>query len=57
MLCDGLFRQALEPVDRALKDSKLDKGSIAEVILVGGSTRIPKIQKMLGDYFNGNSRL
>lgn len=53
MLCDRLFRDALEPVEKVLRDSKLDKGKIDEVILVGGSTRIPKIQKMLSDFFNG----
>jgi len=53
MLCDGLFRDALKPVEDVLRDSKLDKGSIDEVILVGGSTRIPKIQTMLSSFFNG----
>lgn len=52
-LCMDLFRSTLEPVERALKDAKLDKGSIHDVVLVGGSTRIPKIQKLLKDYFNG----
>ncbi|GFV25571.1 heat shock protein 70 2 [Trichonephila clavipes] len=46
-LCMDLFRSTLEPVERALKDAKMDKGSIHDVVLVGGSTRIPKIQKML----------
>lgn len=48
-----LFRKTLEPVEKALSDAKLDKGQIDEIVLVGGSTRIPKIQKMLTDYFNG----
>ncbi|CAL1296510.1 unnamed protein product [Larinioides sclopetarius] len=52
-LCMDLFRSTLEPVERALKDAKLDKSSIHDVVLVGGSTRIPKIQKMLRDFFNG----
>lgn len=52
-LCMDLFRSTLEPVERALKDAKLDKSSIHDVVLVGGSTRIPKIQKMLKDFFNG----
>jgi len=43
----------LEPVETALRDAKLDKGRIDEVVLVGGSTRIPKIQKLLSDFFNG----
>ncbi|KAG8197894.1 hypothetical protein JTE90_020273 [Oedothorax gibbosus] len=52
-LCMDLFRSTLEPVERALKDAKLDKRSIHDVVLVGGSTRIPKIQKLLKDFFNG----
>ncbi|KAF1761568.1 hypothetical protein GCK72_009824 [Caenorhabditis remanei] len=52
-LCADLFRKTLEPVEKALRDSKLDKSKIDEVVLVGGSTRVPKIQKMLKDFFNG----
>lgn len=52
-LCSDLFRSTLEPVERALCDAKLDKGRIHEVVLVGGSTRIPKIQKLLQDFMNG----
>ena len=48
-----LFRGTLEPVEKALRDSKLDKSSINEIVLVGGSTRIPKIQKLLQDFFSG----
>lgn len=48
-----LFRGTLEPVEKALRDSKFDKGQIHEIVLVGGSTRIPKIQKLLQDFFNG----
>jgi len=48
-----LFRSCLDPVDKVLKDSKLDKRSIDEVVLVGGSTRIPKVQQMIKAYFNG----
>jgi len=43
----------LEPVDKVLKDSKIDKKSINEVVLVGGSTRIPKVQQLIKSYFNG----
>lgn len=50
-----LFRQTLQPVERALTDAKLDKASINEVVLVGGSTRIPKVQKLLQDFFCGKS--
>ena len=52
-LCSDLFRLCLEPVEKALRDAKMDKSSIHEVVLVGGSTRVPRIQKMLQDFFNG----
>merc|ERR1712033_17661 len=52
-LCADLFRGTLEPVEKALRDAKMDKSSIHDVVLVGGSTRIPKIQKLLQDFFNG----
>jgi len=48
-----LFRGTLEPVEKALRDSKLDKGGVHDIVLVGGSTRIPKVQKLLQDFFNG----
>lgn len=48
-----LFRSTLEPVEKALRDAKMDKSQIHDIVLVGGSTRIPKIQKMLQDFFNG----
>jgi heat shock protein 1/8 len=48
-----LFRQTLEPVEKALRDAKMDKSSIHDIVLVGGSTRIPKVQKLLQDFFNG----
>merc|ERR1712113_1082011 len=52
-LCSDLFKGTLEPVEKAMRDAKLDKSSINDVVLVGGSTRIPKIQKLLMDFFNG----
>merc|ERR1712198_177605 len=52
-LCSDLFKGTLEPVEKALQDAKLDKSSIDDIVLVGGSTRIPKIQKLLQDFFNG----
>ncbi|XP_067426383.1 heat shock 70 kDa protein 1 [Thunnus thynnus] len=52
-LCSDLFRGTLEPVEKALRDAKMDKGQIHDIVLVGGSTRIPKIQKLLQDFFNG----
>uniref|UniRef100_A0A8C7XU73 Heat shock cognate 70 n=1 Tax=Oryzias sinensis TaxID=183150 RepID=A0A8C7XU73_9TELE len=48
-----LFRGTIEPVEKALRDAKMDKSQIHDVVLVGGSTRIPKIQKLLQDLFNG----
>lgn len=52
-LCNDLFRSTIEPVQQVLKDSGLDKRSIHEIVLVGGSTRIPKIQQLLSSFFNG----
>ena len=46
-LCSDLFKGTLEPVEKAMRDAKLDKSSIHDLVLVGGSTRIPKIQKLL----------
>ncbi|KAK6795600.1 hypothetical protein RDI58_009054 [Solanum bulbocastanum] len=48
-----LFRKCMEPVEKCLKDAKIDKGHIHDVVLVGGSTRIPKVQQLLQDFFNG----
>lgn len=50
---DEFFQQTIAVVERALISAKVDKKKIDDVVLVGGSTRIPKIQKMLSDYFNG----
>lgn len=52
-LCADLFRSTLEPVEKALRDAKMDKAHVHSIVLVGGSTRIPKIQKLLQDFFNG----
>ena len=52
-LCADLFRGTLDPVEKALRDAKMDKSAIDDVVLVGGSTRIPKVQKLLSDFFNG----
>lgn len=52
-LCADLFRATLEPVDQVIQDSGLDKSQIHEIVLVGGSTRIPKIQEQLSNYFGG----
>ncbi|GBO10625.1 Heat shock protein cognate 4 [Araneus ventricosus] len=48
-----LFRSTLEPVGKALRDARLDKAQVHDIVLVGGSTRIPKIQKLLQNFFNG----
>ncbi len=47
------FRKCMEPVEQVLRDAKISKAQVDEVVLVGGSTRIPKIQSMLSEYFNG----
>ena len=52
-LCMDLFRNTIDPVDRVIRDSKISKGDIHEIVLVGGSTRIPKVCSMLMEYFNG----
>ena len=54
-LCSDLFRATLEPVEKALNDAKMDKKSIHDIVLVGGSTRIPKIQSLLQNFFNGKA--
>lgn len=52
-LCGHLFRQCISPIDKLLVDAKLSKQEINEIVLVGGSTRIPALQKMLSEYFGG----
>ncbi|OXH02929.1 hypothetical protein J010_05925, partial [Cryptococcus neoformans] len=52
-LCQDLFRSTMDPVEKVLRDSKIDKSSVNEIVLVGGSTRIPKIQKLVSDMFSG----
>ena len=52
-LCADLFRKTMNPVEDALKQSKLSKSAIDEIVLVGGSTRVPKIQELLTTLFNG----
>merc|ERR1711959_885132 len=49
----GLFRKTMEPVEKVLRDAKISKKDVDEVVLVGGSTRIPKIQSLLQQFFNG----
>ena len=52
-LCLDLFKSTLVPVEKAISDAGLVKNDIDEIVLVGGSTRIPKVQKIISDYFNG----
>ena len=52
-LCADLFRGTLDPVEKSLRDAKMDKATVHNIVLVGGSTRIPRIQKLLQDFFNG----
>ena len=54
-LCGPLFRSTLLPVEQVLRDAKLDKASVHDLVLVGGSTRIPYIQRLLSDYFQGKA--
>merc|ERR1712070_1250757 len=52
-LCMDYFKKCMEPCEKVLRDSKISKNEVHEVVLVGGSTRIPKVQNMLSDFFNG----
>lgn len=52
-LCIDIFQRTMAPVDQVLKDSGLSKDKVDEIVLVGGSTRIPKIRELLTNYFNG----
>jgi len=52
-LCMNLFQKCIDPVSKVLRDSGVSKNSVDEIVLVGGSTRIPKIQELLKNYFNG----
>ena len=52
-LCGDLFRSTLAPVERVLTDAKMDKRQVHDVVLVGGSTRIPKVQQLVSDFFGG----
>jgi len=52
-LCESFFRRTIAPLDNLLRDAKLDKSQIHEIIMVGGSSRIPRVRQLLSDYFNG----
>jgi len=52
-LNEDLFKKTLGPVEKVMKDADLKKSEVDEIVLVGGSTRIPKVQQLIKDYFNG----
>lgn len=52
-MCESFFRRTVAPLDGLLRDAKLDKSQIHEIIMVGGSSRIPKIRELVSSYFNG----
>lgn len=52
-LCDPIFRRCMEPIEQVLRDAKMSKDQINEIVMVGGSSRIPRIRQMLSDFFNG----
>ena len=52
-LCMDYFKKCMDPCEKVLRDSKIAKNQVHEVVLVGGSTRIPKVQNMLSEFFNG----
>ena len=52
-LCQDLFQSTLDPIKKVLRDSKTDKANVDEIVLVGGSTRIPRIAKLVSDFFDG----
>lgn len=54
-LCEDMFKSTMEPVKKVIEDSKLSKSKIDEIVLVGGSTRIPKIQELLSGFFDGKT--
>ena len=52
-LCDSLFRKCMGPVEQVIRDAKMSKEKIQDIVLVGGSSRIPRVQQLLRDFFNG----
>ena len=52
-ICLSLFKKVIDPVQKVLADSKISKSNVDEIVLVGGSTRIPKVQELISDFFNG----
>lgn len=56
LICDTEFKRCMEPIDKALEDAKLSSNQIHDIVLIGGSTRIPKIQELLNNMFPGKLR-
>ena len=54
-LADSFFNRSMEPISKVLSDAKVSKTDVDEIVLVGGTTRIPKIQELLSNYFNGKT--
>ena len=52
-MCDAIFRRTITPLEQVLTDAKMSKADIHEVVMVGGSTRIPKIRELVSSFFNG----
>jgi heat shock 70kDa protein 1/2/6/8 len=52
-LCDHLFRRTVAPLENLLRDAKMSKADIDEIVMVGGSTRVPRIRQLVSDYFGG----
>jgi heat shock 70kDa protein 1/2/6/8 len=52
-LCDSVFRRCMEPIEQVLRDAKMSKDQVNEIVMVGGSSRIPRIRQLVSDYFNG----
>jgi len=52
-LCDAAFRRCMGPVEQVLRDAKVGKGDVHEVVMVGGSSRIPRVRQLVTDFFNG----
>jgi heat shock 70kDa protein 1/2/6/8 len=52
-LCDAIFRRTIAPLEQVLSDAKMSKNEVHEVVMVGGSTRIPKIRELVSAFFNG----
>jgi len=52
-LCDALFKRTIAPLEQVLRDAQMSKSQVHEVVMVGGSTRIPKIRELVSAFFNG----